>query len=324
MRQLTVAGLMCSFNGLSRGFLEQALRSIRYQSRPLDEFVFVDDGSTDGTVEFVRQYFPDAHFIKLPNGGLPRARNAGIAAISSDLIAFLDDDDLWAPDRIKKTLIPFQKNSDCLNSTIVFTGARVFRGVDPENGLIVGSLDCYSSWPSCLVGPVVDGNGGIMLPKKVYQKVGQFREDLTHGEDLDYWHRALLNGVKFCQIKEPLFCYRKSHVSMTSNGSYDLKKLEFIKDQLRYDTQLNSKPIIFSIAFASLIRSLANGEIKNILFFSRQIFVSLTGSSALIAAFRLLSFCFAPFGMKNRLREVECVLTTNAAMRRPIFFGKTK
>lgn len=318
---LTVAGLMCSFNGRSRGFLEDALRSINNQSRPLDEFMFVDDGSTDGTVDVVRTIIPTAKIIVTPNRGLPGARNIGIEASNSDLIAFLDDDDIWARNRIELTIQPFQADPNLLGSSIIFSGAKVFFDRDPDEGMPTSSLNCYAYWPACLVGSVIDGNGGVMLPKKIYQNIGPFREDLRTGEDLDYWHRALLKGIKFQQIEAPLFYYRKSHVSMTSTGSHDMKRYQFVLDQLKYDDTIDRKPILFAVSNGAFIRSVFELKVSDARFFLRESIENFTSVSPLVFLSRLASLVFSfNLKIKNFFRVIECrlVVTSSVAPRKVV------
>ena len=77
--------------------VERAIASVRRQSRPADEIVVVDDGSTDGTAERLRESFPDVTVLTQENLGVSAARNHGIRKSVSDWIAFLDSDDEWAP-----------------------------------------------------------------------------------------------------------------------------------------------------------------------------------------------------------------------------------
>jgi glycosyltransferase involved in cell wall biosynthesis len=313
---LKVAALMCSYNGLSRGYLKEALLSVMNQTRKVDEFVFVDDGSTDGTVEFVKTFVPNAKIIRTLNGGLPKARNAGIAAAESDVIAFLDDDDLWAKDRIERTLDPYEKDPKLLESTIVFSGSKVFYGVSPSEGFLQNSMDCYAHWPACLVGSIIDGNGGVMLPLNIYKKVGFFREDLRTGEDLDYWHRALLKKINFRQIQEPLFFYRKSHSSMTSGSSYELKRINFVKTQLQYDPGLDPRPIMFCLAFGAVIRQISKFQLRGQKLFWSEIFLNFSFACILIVVFRMLSLLVG-FNrvMKNYFRSIEAEIVSHLAVK---------
>ena len=86
-------------------YIEQTLSSVLTQSLPADEIVVVDDGSTDGGAgAAIVEEMGEKHPVRLlhkPNGGQSSARNLGVRNSTSDLIAFLDQDDLWYSDHLQ-------------------------------------------------------------------------------------------------------------------------------------------------------------------------------------------------------------------------------
>jgi SAM-dependent methyltransferase len=87
-------------------FIEQAVQSVLEQDFPAAdrEIVVVDDGSTDGTRDILRGFEAHLRVIGKPNGGQASAFNAGIPACRGDIIAFLDGDDWWAPDKLNRVV----------------------------------------------------------------------------------------------------------------------------------------------------------------------------------------------------------------------------
>ncbi|TIP78022.1 MAG: glycosyltransferase, partial [Mesorhizobium sp.] len=81
-------------------FLEEAIQSCLRQSRPMDEIIVVDDGSTDNPASVVERH-PGVRLIRQDNCGLAAARNTGLAASRSDYITFLDADDRLLPNAIE-------------------------------------------------------------------------------------------------------------------------------------------------------------------------------------------------------------------------------
>jgi glycosyltransferase involved in cell wall biosynthesis len=88
----------------SAAYVDQALASLAGQTRPADRVVVVDDASTDGTVERVRswqRHLPLELVVQPVNGGVARARNAGLSRLDTDLVAILDGDDVLLPDHLQ-------------------------------------------------------------------------------------------------------------------------------------------------------------------------------------------------------------------------------
>ncbi|MEP6774920.1 MAG: glycosyltransferase family A protein, partial [Chloroflexota bacterium] len=93
------------------GFLPAAIESVLEQTRPADEIVVVDDGSTDDTALIVARYAArGVRYVYKANGGAGSARNRGIRETSGDLIAFLDGDDSWVADKLSAQLAHIEQN----------------------------------------------------------------------------------------------------------------------------------------------------------------------------------------------------------------------
>jgi len=93
-------------------FIEQAIRSVLDQDFPAArrEIIVVDDGSTDRTPDIVRQFEPQVRLIRKSNGGQASAFNAGISECRGEIISFLDGDDWWTPDKLRRVVAELEKN----------------------------------------------------------------------------------------------------------------------------------------------------------------------------------------------------------------------
>ena len=85
-----ISVIVCTRNGNAR--IGRCLRALEKSSDRRHELLVVDDGSSDGTADFVARAFPHVRLLRLPAGGLSAARNAGAAAANGDVYAFTDDD----------------------------------------------------------------------------------------------------------------------------------------------------------------------------------------------------------------------------------------
>src|SRR5712664_2801923 len=130
----TIAVLIPAYN--ARDFLVEALESVRAQTRPPDQIVVVDDGSTDGTADVARAWHADRgsgialSVLSQATAGAAAARNLGIRSVHADLIAVLDADDLFLPPHLERLAEAFERAPDAVLSFAdaeIFTSAGVVR-----------------------------------------------------------------------------------------------------------------------------------------------------------------------------------------------------
>src|SRR5262245_20179101 len=85
-------------------FLKETLESILAQTRPALEVIVVDDGSTDDSAAVAGAFGPPVRVLRQSNQGESVARNRGLDEARGDWVAFLDADDVWAPDKLERQL----------------------------------------------------------------------------------------------------------------------------------------------------------------------------------------------------------------------------
>ncbi len=185
------------------GFLEKAIGSVLAQTRPCDELIVVDDGSSDGTADLVRTMAAIAgreiRYIFQENRGAAAARNRGIAAASGELLCFLDSDDWWDPAKLEVQEQCMQEHPGILISHTRETWFRGGRRVnqkkkhDPPGGRI---------FSRCLAMCVV-GMSTVMARAEFFQVHGLFDESLVCCEDYDLWLRAAVHE-EFLLVDRPL------------------------------------------------------------------------------------------------------------------------
>lgn len=169
-------------------FIEKALETVFAQSYSNWELVIIDDGSTDDTSSILDKY-GDRRILRLhqKNQGVSAARNTGIAACSGDVIALLDSDDEWMPNKLEVQLAYMEKHGYeiCQTNEIwVRKGKRVnqpAKYAKPEGWFFEKSLHMCLISPSC-----------TMFTKEAWKHIGPFDVTMPSCEDYDMWLRACL------------------------------------------------------------------------------------------------------------------------------------
>ncbi|MFW5444559.1 MAG: glycosyltransferase family 2 protein [Methylococcaceae bacterium] len=184
----TVAVIIPTHNRRER--LALAIASVLEQTRPADEIIVIDDGSSDDSSALVKNTYPMITLISQKNQGVSAARNTGInhalaRGRGHDWIALLDDDDLWKPEKLAKQLSAINANP---NHKICHTQEQWIRNNKPVNqprkyqkkgGHIFN--DCL---PLCAIAP-----SAVLIHRDLFQEHGLFDTNLPACEDYDLWLR---------------------------------------------------------------------------------------------------------------------------------------
>lgn len=184
--------------------LARALGSVLAQGYGHFEVLVVDDASTED-IEAVVAGFGDPRLRWLRqarNGGVARARNRGIAEARGALVAFLDSDDEWAPDKLARQVALMRRRPDRVG--LVYTGvlehgtdgARVIRPAGHRGDL----------WRAMLHRNVMTSASGAIIRREVAETVGGFDPDLPAIEDYEYWTR-IARFYEFDCVPDPLVVY---------------------------------------------------------------------------------------------------------------------
>lgn len=169
-----------------------ALRSALAQQAVALEVVVVDDGSQDDTSEMVRG-LADARVRLVRNEsplGESGARNRGIAEARGGWVAFLDDDDLWAPQKLSRQLQALLRSGRdwaYCGDVMVDSDLRILNGASPPSpGEVMQSLERHNSVPA--------GASNVIVNSKLLSRVGWFDEALKRTADWDMWLRLARMG----------------------------------------------------------------------------------------------------------------------------------
>lgn len=220
MRKPEVSVILTTFNGASRGYLEEAIQSVLRQTYPCFELILIDDGSTDNTSEICKKYLADPRVIyhHQRNGGLAAARNSGLTLSRNEFVCFLDDDDVYQPEKLAKQ-ITFFTDPAHHKTAMVYTGLIYINETGKEIGKKIHSAngDIYEH---LFYGNTVCAPSSCMVKKSVLDKLGFFKEELKSCEDYEMWLR-IAKHYPIYSLDECLVLYRVHHNKMSTN----LKKM---------------------------------------------------------------------------------------------------
>lgn len=210
-----VAIIMPTYN--CRRFIGEAVRSVIAQSFTDWTLLILDDGSTDGTEEELAPLLSDPRIVyeKQENMGQPRTRNKGVRNTLSPLIALLDADDIWHPEKLAIQVGIFDRYPDV---GVCGTGMRY---INPESKVIGDSFwaDFHGrALPDLVTTDLQIGMSTSVTRREVFERIGYFDEGfLPFSMDYDFWLRAALE-FDFHLTGENLVDYRVGHASISKKG----------------------------------------------------------------------------------------------------------
>jgi glycosyltransferase involved in cell wall biosynthesis len=194
----------------SMGTLAHTIESVQTQLYKNVEHVFVDGGSTDGTLRFIAERCPEARLLLDITGGISRAMNAGLAAAAGDVVAFLHSDDFYTDERVLARVAHLCET----------TGGDwvVGRTDDLREGKIEpgAAVVPFSRWRFLSRGAYLP-HPSTFMRTDLLRRLGGFDESVRYAMDIDCWIRAL-RVTKPILVDEPLAVFREHSGSLTSSN----------------------------------------------------------------------------------------------------------
>jgi GT2 family glycosyltransferase len=204
----TVTVVIPVYNG--ERFVAAAIQSALDQGSAVREVLVCDDGSTDGTRDAVRRFPARVRLVEKEHSGNPSVvRNAGIDESATELVAFLDADDVWLPGKLEQQLKALEANPDA-----AFVCTNALRQTEPGQAqgmlpLLPTALAPTEDALDSLIAENFVITSSVLCRRDVLVSAGMFPTDvhLPAVEDYDCWLRVAALG-KVAYLPEPWLVYR--------------------------------------------------------------------------------------------------------------------
>jgi glycosyltransferase involved in cell wall biosynthesis len=218
----------------SAAHLEQTIQSVLGQNYANLEYIIVDGGSADGTLEIIQRYSAElASWSSEPDRGIADAFNKGVRRATGDLVGIINSDDYYAPGTFSAVVEAYRANGD----------AAIAHGdiqwIEPTRTLRLrprlSSRAYYGGMPAY--------HATCFVPRAVYERLGTFNTDYRIGMDYDFLLRALLAGVRLHYLPRVIAHVRAGGISSRHAAAA-------IRELYRSQREHRLNPVLCTATFA--------------------------------------------------------------------------
>jgi glycosyltransferase involved in cell wall biosynthesis len=244
-----VSVIIPAYNG--DRYIGEAIDSILAQTYDDYEIIVVDDGSTDNTAQVVQQYGEQIQYFSQTNQGVAASRNLGLTAAKGEYIAFLDQDDLFLPQKLLSQVTLLEKNPSLgmANSgwQIVDQQGQVKAAVKPWEKIPQLKLADLIIWKPVFL-------GAMLFRHSWLKRSGGFDTTLEQTPDVDLVLRLAVLGCAAAWVEQTTVKYRQHDGNASNNTLLQAQELDQIL--ARFFTQDHLSPEVKTLAAESRYQSL--------------------------------------------------------------------
>ena len=199
----------------SEATLEETILSVTSQGYPALEYVIIDGGSTDGTLDIIRKYQDRIQtVVSEPDRGISDAFNKGIAKATGEIVGIINSDDILLPGALQKVAENYQPQVD------VYSGLILFWDVESD--------ETFPSYPDVTFDRLKlqynVAHPARFIRRDAYERYGLYREDLRYMMDIELLCRFYKQGASFLLVDSALAKFR---IGGTTNDSIYKKKEDY-------------------------------------------------------------------------------------------------
>ena len=250
--------------------LPRCLRSVLGQSRPPEEVLVVDDGSTDGTAAAASRFGPPVRVIRQQNAGASAARNRGILEARGQFVAFLDSDDEWLESHLANAARTFEAHPELQwycdpTEAIRPNGIRVLFQASPDPGEAEEGV--LSDFLVAQARHWLISTDSVVVRRSAFAEVGLFETSLPVGEDRDLWFRLGLRFPRIGYCPEIGARYTSRQGSLTASGllsaELSMTRMARLTEAVRRaggDAESRARPLLCNWTVSTLKQVLRGGD----------------------------------------------------------------
>lgn len=229
-------------------YIEATIRSVLMQGYPNLEYIIIDGGSKDGSVDIIKKYARYIHYwVSEPDEGQAHAINKGLNIATGDILAYINSDDYYLPGALIKVAEFFyqEPDTDLLNgkcNIVDETGAYLYCHM----GQISNFVEVLNLWKVWWGGRQFI-QPEIFWSRKILKKIGGFRQSLHYVMDYEFWVRAFRCSARLRSINEELACFRYTPYQKTQDKDGVARELLEVAREVLWDP---TSPIPFIKRFS--------------------------------------------------------------------------